>query len=253
MSSRRSCILCFIVLLSACGEQRQIQPASKLTVAAASNLTDVFADVGRAFKVKTGRDVIFSYGPTAELSQQIENGAPFDLFAAADLEHVDALVSKGKLTSDSRAVYALGQLALWIPDAERSGVRELRDLTKPRVRFIALAQPALAPYGQAAMEALKSAGLSQATQPKLVYANSINMAKQMAATGNADVAFTAYSLVLREKGTVIKVDPDLYQPIRQGLAIVASSIQIDSAKQFASFLLGAEGRAILADHGYLLP
>lgn len=254
MSVRHACwILCCAALLSACGQQSHPQPASKLTVAAAANLTDVFSEVGGRFKAQTGVDVIFSYGPTAELSQQIENGAPFDVFAAADTEHIDTLVSRGKLTGDSRAVYALGQLALWIPDGERNSIRELRDLTERQVRFIAIAQPALAPYGQATTEALKGAGLWEATQPKLVYANSISMAKQMAASGNADVAFTAYSLVLHERGIVIRVDPRLYHPIQQALAIAASSERLDDAKQFRSFLLGAEGRAILAEHGYLLP
>lgn len=254
MPVRHACwILYWAALLSACGEQHTPQAVHKLTVAAAANLTDVFSEVGGRFKAKTGVDVIFSYGPTAALAQQVENGAPFDLFAAADAEHVDALVSSGKLTGDSRAVYALGQLALWIPDGERSGIRDLRDLTKPQVRFIALAQPALAPYGQATLEVLKNAGLWEVAQPKLVYANSISMAKQMAATGNADVAFTAYSLVLRDKGIVAKVDPSLYRPIQQALAIVASSERLNEAKQFRSFLLGPEGRAILAEHGYLLP
>jgi molybdate transport system substrate-binding protein len=254
MPVRHACwILCCAALLSACGEQRHPQSASKLTVAAAANLTDVFGEVGHRFTAKTGVDVIFSYGSTAELAQQIENGAPFDLFAAADTEHIDGLVSKGKLTGDSRAIYALGQLALWIPDGERKGIRELRDLTQQQVRFIAIAHPALAPYGQATIEALKSAGLWDATQPKLVFANSISMAKQMAATGNADVAFTAYSLVLHERGIVIKVDPSLYHPIQQALAIVASSQRAGAAKQFRSFLLGPDGRAILAERGYLLP
>ena len=254
MSARHvSWILCYIALLSACGEQRQPQPASKLTVAAAANLTDVFGEVGHAFQAKTGVDVIFSYGPTTALAQQIENGAPFDLFAAADTEHIDALISSGKVLADSRAVYALGQLALWIPDGERIGIRDLRDLTKQQVHFISIAQPALAPYGQATIEVLKKAGLWEATQPKLVYANSISMAKQMAASGNADVAFTAYSLVLRERGIVIKVDPGLYHPIEQALAIVTSSERVDQATRFRSFLLGPEGRAILAGHGYLLP
>ena len=254
MPVRHACwILCCAALLSACGEQRDPQSRRKLTVAAAANLTDVFSEVGGRFKAKTGVDVIFSYGPTAELAQQIENGAPFDLFAAADTEHIDALVSRGKLTGDSRAVYALGQLALWIPQGERIGIRDLRDLGKQQVRFIAIAQPALAPYGQATVEALKNAGLWGATQRKLVYANSINMAKQMAATGNADVAFTAYSLVLRDSGIVAKVDPTLYRPIQQTLAIVTSSERPGEAKQFRSFLLGLEARAILAEHGYLLP
>jgi molybdate transport system substrate-binding protein len=246
-------VLCGVAFLGSCNARRDLQSATKLTVAAAANLTDVFGEVGRGFKAKTGVDVVFSYGSTAELAQQIENGAPFDLFAAADTEHVDSLVSTRKLTGDSRAVYALGQLALWIPDGQRNGIRELRDLSKQPVRFIAVAQPQLAPYGQATIEALKSAGLWEATQPKIVYANSISMAKQMAATGNADAAFTAYSLVLHEKGTVLKIDPHLYHPIEQALAVVASSGRIEEAKRFRAFLLGAEGRMILAKSGYLLP
>lgn len=246
-------ILCGVALLGSCGAGRDAESAGKLTVAAAANLTDVFGQIGRAYKTKTGVDVVFSYGSTAELAQQIENGAPFDLFAAADTEHVDSLVSSSKLTGDSRAVYALGQLALWIPDGERSGIRELQDLAKQPVHFIAVAQPKLAPYGQATIETLKNAALWEAAKPKIVYANSISMAKQMAATGNAEAAFTAYSLVLHDRGTVVKVDPRLYGPIQQALAIVASSERIEEAKQFRSYLLGPEGRAILTKNGYLLP
>jgi molybdate transport system substrate-binding protein len=139
-----------------------------LTVAAAANLTNVFGEIGRAFKAKTGVDAIFSYGSTAELTQQIDNGAPFDLFAAADTEHVDSLVSTRKLIANSRAIYALGQLALWIPQGERSGIRALKDLAGQNVRFIAVAQPELAPYGQATIEVLKNADLWKVVQPKIV-------------------------------------------------------------------------------------
>jgi molybdate transport system substrate-binding protein len=222
-------------------------------VAAAANLTDVFGEVGRAFKARTGIEVVFSYSSTAELAQQIDNGAPFDLFAAADTEHVDSLVSTRKLTADSRAVYALGQLALWIPKGEQSGIRELKDLAGRKVRFISVAQPELAPYGQATIEVLKNAGIWDAVQPKVVYANSISQAKQMAASGNADAAFTAYSLVLHDQGSVLKIEPHLYHPIEQAIAIVASSPRLEPAKQFRSFLLGPDGRTILAKSGYLLP
>ena len=246
-------ILCGVALLGSCTARRDPQSAAKLTVAAAANLTDVFDEIGRGFTAKTGVDVVFSYGSTAELAQQIENGAPFDLFAAADTQHVDSLVLGRKLIADSREVYALGQLALWIPNTQQSGIRDLTDLAKQPVRFIAVAQPQFAPYGQAAIEVLKNAGLWEATRPKIVYTNSISMAKQMAATGNADAAFTAYSLVLHDKGTVVKIDPRLYSPLQQALAIVASSKRTEETKQFRSFLLGPEGRAILTKSGYLLP
>jgi molybdate transport system substrate-binding protein len=241
------------VLLGSCNARRAPEPAAKLTVAAAANLTDVFGEVERAFKAKTGGEVVFSYGSTAELAQQIDNGAPFDLFAAADTEHIDSLVKSRKLTADSRAIYALGQLALWIPKGEQSGVRELKDLTGRQVRFIAVAQPELAPYGQATIEVLKNAKIWDAVQPKVVYANSISQAKQMAESGNADATFTAYSLVLHDRGSVLKIDSHLYHPIEQAIAIVASSPRIEQAKQFRSFLLGPDGRTILAKSGYLLP
>jgi len=246
-------ILSAAALLGSCGPPRSAQAGAKLTVAAAANLMDVLREVGRAFTAKTGVQVIFSYGSTAQLATQIDSGAPFDLLAAADTEHVDSLVSAGKLRHDSRAIYALGQLALWIPEGEHSGVRELKDLAGPQVRFIAIAQPELAPYGQATVEALKQTGLWRLVQPKLVYGTSISMAKQFAASGSASAAFTAYSLVLHEKGTVLKIDPHLYHPIEQAIGIVAASAHSQDAERFRSFLLSAEGRTILADSGYLLP
>jgi molybdate transport system substrate-binding protein len=187
------------------------------------------------------------------LATQIENGAPFDVFAAADTEHVDSLAGTRKLVGESRAIYALGQLALWIPEGGSSGVHELKDVVQPQIRFIAIAQPELAPYGAATVEVLKGAGLWDSVQPKLVYGTSISMAKQFAASGSANAAFTAYSLVLHEKGTVLKIDPQLYKPIDQAMGIVTASEHQGAAKQFRSFLLGADGRTILANNGYLLP
>jgi molybdate transport system substrate-binding protein len=252
-SWRNGWIFCAIALLGSCQSGKAPAARAKVTVGAAANLTDVFAEIGAAFQAKTGADAVFSYGSTAQLAQQIENGAPFDLFAAADTEHVDSLVTSHKLTAESRAVYARGQLALWIPQSDKIQVRELKDLASTGVRFIAMAQPELAPYGQATIEALKATQLWDKVKSKVVYASSISQAKQLAASGNADVAFTAYSLVLHDKGTVLKVDASLYRPIEQALAIVAASRQAESAQQFRAFVLGPEGRAILSKDGYLLP
>lgn len=244
-------VLCAAALLGSCSASR---PAGvKLTVAAAANLMDVFGEIGRAFQAKTGVEVIFSYGSTAQLATQIDNGAPFDVFAAADTEHVDSLTGTRKLLGESRAIYALGQLALWIPEGGPSDVHQLKDLAGPQIRFIAIAQPELAPYGQATVEVLKGAGLWDAVQSKLVYGTSISMAKQFAASGSANAAFTAYSLVLHDKGTVLKIDSHLYKPIEQAMGIVAASAHPDEAGQFRAFLLGVEGRTILANSGYLLP
>lgn len=227
--------------------------SSKLTVAAASNLIGVFDEIGSAFKKQAGVEVVLSYGSTAQLAQQIENGAPFDVFAAADTKHVDQLIATKQIAADSRTVYARGQLALWIPDGDSSGLRELKDLARPDVKFISIAQPQLAPYGEAALEAIKAAGLWETLQPKIVYASNISMARQYAATGNANAALTAYSLVRKDAGAVVKVDPSLYKPIDQAAGIVESSGQAAQARQFLAFLAGLEGKKILSAHGYLIP
>jgi len=154
---------------------------------------------------------------------------------------------------ETRAIYAHGQLALWIPATAGIEMKDLRDIVDPKIRYISVAQPKLAPYGQATVEALTKAGLWQAVQSRVIYANSISQAKQTATSGNAEVAFTAYSLVLSERGTILKVDPALYHPIQQALAVVSSSSQPENAKRFCVFLRSPAGQKILRDRGYLIP
>ncbi len=236
-----------ICVVLACGVACRNVGQPDLTVAAAANLTGVFAQIGQAFTQQTSIHVVFSYASTAQLGQQIENAAPFDVFAAADTVHVDQLVSDGKILPESRVVYARGRLALWDP---HDTVKKLYDLTEPSIRFVAIAKPEAAPYGEAAVESLKSMGIWDQVQPKVVYATNINMAKQYAATGNADAAFTAYSLVQNERGHVIIVDEKLHQPIDQAVGIVSASSRKADAKRFVTFLTGKEGRAILEHFGY---
>src|SRR6202035_3657780 len=113
------------------------------------------------------------------LVQQIENAAPFDVFAAADTVHIDQLDRDGKILAESRTLYARGRLSLWKP---RGSLQKLEDLTSPSIRFVAIAKPEAAPYGEAAVKSLKSLGIWDKVQPKVVYANNISMAKQYAAT-----------------------------------------------------------------------
>jgi molybdate transport system substrate-binding protein len=225
---------------------------NSLTVAAAANLISVMDEIAREFEKQTTIRVVVSYGSTAQLAQQIEHGGPFDVFAAADTEHIDALIEKGKLRRESRAIYARGQLVLLCPDRSLR-VERIEDVTNPAIRFIAVAQPDQAPYGRATVEALNAVGIWAQVQPKITYANSISMAKQYASSGNADVAFTALSLVLKDRGTVLKVDPRLYRPIDQALAITAATERVEAGRRFADFVLGDRGRALFSNSGYLPP
>jgi molybdate transport system substrate-binding protein len=232
---------------------RQQAGKPEVTVAAASNLTDVFQRIGPRFEAETGVHPVFSFASTSQLALQIENLAPFDVFAAADSEHVEQLDRKGLLLPGSRTVYARGVLALWIPPGSAAHVSQIEDLSSTEVRVIAIAKPELAPYGQAAVDSLERLGIWEQVKPKVVFAENINMAKQYGSSNNADAVFTAQSLVLHEAGNVIRVDEKLHQPIDQQLGIVAKSEHPDAAKKFAAFLLGKEGREILATYGYQTP
>ncbi len=238
--------LLFIVAF--CAAQGQRKP--EITIAAAANLTAVAQALGSEFEAKTKIHAVFSFGSTAQLTTQIENSAPFDVFLAADAEHVDKLAGEHLLTPGSDAVYAVGVLALWIPPGSQAHVSNLDDLKSAAVRVIALANPKLAPYGAAAVETLQHAGIWDAVQPKIVYAENISMAKQYGTSKNADVVFTAYSLLLKEAGKVIQVDAALHTPIVQKLGIIARSGQIGDAQSFTRFVLGPPGQAILARYGY---
>jgi molybdate transport system substrate-binding protein len=221
----------------------------RLTIAAAANLTDVAQVLGTRFEAATGIHAVFSFGSTAQLTQQIENGAPFDVFLAADAEHVQELERKGLLSPGSRAAYANGVLALWSPSAA-APVNRIKDLTLPQVRVIAVAKPELAPYGAATIEALRAEGILDRVKAKIVYSDNISMAKQYGTSGNADAVFTAYSLVMKESGKVIRIDEKLHRPITQELGVIAASPHKAEAGKFTDFVLRGGGRAILTESGY---
>jgi len=229
-----------------------VRPKPTVIIGAAANLTDVFEQIGPRFETETGIHPVFNFASTAQLARQIENSAPFDVIAAADAEHVAELERKGLIAPGTRAVYARGVLALWIPDATRIELNRIQELTSPAVRVIAIAKPDLAPYGQAAVDTLQHLGIWERVQTKIVYAENIGMAKQYGKSKNADAVFTAYSLVLHESGKVIRVDENRHQPLNQELGIVANSPHVNAARKFTAFLLSVTGKSILANYGYFV-
>src|ERR1035438_589365 len=169
---------CLILWLTALGSAGCGHTTLRLEVhiAAAANLHEALDEIARSFEARTGIHVVSTIGPTAQLAQQVENGAPVDVFLAADTQHVDQLIGKSVADPQSRAVYARGRLVLWAP--QRPDITGLRDLASPHVNQVGCARPELAPYGAAAIQALKHEGLWQAVEPKLVYGQSISAAKQ---------------------------------------------------------------------------
>jgi len=240
----------FALLSAACGGRQGREGGEEIVVAAAANLTDAFGEVGRRFTARTGVRVTYSLGATADLARQIEGGAPFDVFASADVAHVDELVRKGLILGETRAVYARGRLVLWVPPGGRARVGRLEDLAGAGVTRLAVAKPDAAPYGRAAVESLQALNLWAAAEPKVVYSQSVAQAKQFAASGNADAAFLPRSLVRSGEGTAVEVDDSLHAPIDQALGVVRASGRHEAAKKFVEFVLGEEGQAVLKSFGY---
>jgi molybdate transport system substrate-binding protein len=224
-----------------------------LTVAAASNLTDALAEIGPRFTSKTGIRVVFSFGATADLAKQIENGAPFDVFAAADTEHIEQLERQGLLTPGTRALYARGRLVIWLPPGSNLRVERIQDITARAFERIAIAKPDVAPYGRAAVESLRRLGIWNEIEERVVYAQNVSQAKQYAATGNAEVAFIPLALVKPGEGSYLEVGDELHQPIDQALGIIKDSTKQTEARQFVDFLLSDEGRELLSRKGYHKP
>jgi molybdate transport system substrate-binding protein len=248
---RRAILGIAVCLLAGCNRKPQTPPAAELHVAAAANLTRALGELGAEYQRRANVRIIPSYGATAQLAQQIENGAPFDVFMSADRQHVNQIASRGFALVDTEAVYARGVLVLWAP--RRPDVRKLDELDGPKNMVIVLARPELAPYGAAAVQALKKMGIWDKVEKRVAYASSISVAKQWADTGNGDVAFTAMSLIVDEPGNYFLIDPDLYAPIDQEMCVVKNTANPAAARAFTQFILGPDAREILRRYGYGLP
>ena len=242
--------LALLTLAGACGRDGGETRADEIVVAAAANLTDAFGEMGKRFTARTGVKVTNSFGATADLAKQIENGAPFDVFASADVEHVEELARKGLLADAPRGVYARGRLVLWLPQGSGSRVERVEDLTGEGVTHVAVAKPDVAPYGRAAVESLNALGLWAKVEPKVVYSQSVAQAKQFAASGNADAAFLPRSLVREGEGRALEIDARLHAPIDQSVGVVRASKRQDAARRFVEFLLSDEGQSVLKSFGY---
>lgn len=248
-------VVLFVVTLISVSCQARAPKNSQLelTIAAASNLTDAFAEIGPRFTSKTGIRVVFSFGATADLSKQIENGAPFDVFAAADTEHVEQLDNKGLLTPGSRSIYARGRLVMWLPAGSKLKAERIQDITAKPFERIAIAKPDVAPYGKATVESLQALGIWKDIESRVIYGQNVSQTKQYVATGNAEVGFIPLALVKPGEGSYLEVGDELHRPIDQALGIIKESTRQDAARKFVDFLLSPEGRGLMSQKGYRMP
>jgi molybdate transport system substrate-binding protein len=218
--------------------------AAELVIAAASDLAPFTAAFEKSFTVAKIR---FTIGSSGSLARQIENGAPFDVFLSASEQYVKDLAAKGLVDPATVVVYATGRLGLWSADGS---IHSIDDLTKPGARHIAIPNPEFAPYGIAARKALETRGLWKQLEPKIVYGENVRQALQFAETRNADAVITSWTL-LRDRGVLLPAE--WHDPIRQAGAVVKSSSQAATAKQFLNFLRGSDARRILESGGLFAP
>jgi molybdate transport system substrate-binding protein len=226
------------------------KPQPAVAVAAAADLALAFEEMGKLFEARTGQRVTFSFGASGTLAKQLEEGAPFDLFAAASAGFVDSAVQAGACDGATKALYARGHLVAW-SRKQGAPLRTLADLSRPEIKHVAIASPEHAPYGKAAKEALTRARLWPALEGKIVQAENVRQALQFARTGNADVALVALSLVAQdESGQRLTIDPALYGPIEQTLVVCRHGKNAAGARELARLVESSEGQALLEKHGF---
>jgi len=248
----RRTILQFLVFAIIVTISCRNRPAT-LTISAAADLTPAFEEIGQKFTEETGKRVVFNFGSSGQLAQQIEKGAPVDLFASANNAYVEELEKKGLILAETKAIYAQGRITIWTRADSTLGLKRLEDLTRSEVHRIAIANPEHAPYGMAAREAMQSAGIWDQIKPKLVYGENIAQTLQYGETGNVDAAIVALSLSVRSHGHWTLIPEGLHQPLLQSLAVIKGSANESTARQFAAFVNSREGRAIMRRFGFVLP
>lgn len=243
----------FLLSMNSRAQQRKV-----IRVAAAADLKFAMDELSAEFEARTGTKVDVTSGSSGNFFAQIESGAPFDLFFSADMEYPRKLEAAGLVEPGSLYKYALGRIVIWTRadagvDVAKQGWSTLLD---PRIQKIAIANPALAPYGRAAVSALQKAGIYEQVKNKLVYGENIAQAAQFVQSGNAHAGIVALSLALSpgmRTGNFWEIPAEMHAPIEQGAVMLKSAKNKTAALAFLSFVKSPAGRKILENHGLSVP
>ena len=232
--------------------------AQAVAVAAAADLQTVLPELAARFEKDSGRRVQLTFGSSGNFFAQIQSGAPFDVFLSADITYPRRLEQSGLAEPSTLKRYAVGRIVLWTrADSGIDISRVLQTLVGPGVRRIALANPAHAPYGRAAVEALRHAGVYEKARTRFVLGENISQAAQFVQSGNADVGIIALSLALapamKASGVYVEIPPSLHPPIEQGAVVLKAARDKAAARDFLAFLGRADSVSLLRASGFEVP
>jgi molybdate transport system substrate-binding protein len=241
------------VLAASCISQLCI--AQEITVAAAADLQFAMQDVAARFQKETGKTVKLTYGSSGNFFQQIQNGAPFDVFFSANLDYAKKLDAAGLTEPGSYYPYAKGKIVIWVRNDSKldlsSGMQALLD---PSIKKIAVANPEHAPYGQAAVAAMQNDQIYEKVKDKFVLGENISQTASFVVSGGADVGIVALALALspnmKDKGRYVEVPAGEYPPIEQACVILASSKNKETARQFLAFIKTPAIGDLLRSYGF---
>ena len=264
MRIRSVAALAALMLLAGCaagsGSPSLASVTRRVAVAAAADLRFAMDDLIATFgATNPGVTVEATYGSSGTFFTQISEGAPFDVYFSADAEYPRRLEAAGRAEGGSTQLYGVGQIVVWVPNDSALDVeaRGLEALTDPSVRTIAIANPEHAPYGRAAVAALKTAGIYNAVESRFVLGENISQAAQFVESGNADIGVIALSLAvapsLKDQGRYAVVPVESYPRLEQGAVVLKAAVDPEAARAFLDFVFGPEGRTVLDRYGFLLP
>lgn len=227
--------------------------ADEIQVAVAANFTAPMQEIAAQFEKDSGHTVKLLFGATGAFYAQITNGAPFEVFLAADDETPAKLEKEYLIAPHSRFTYAIGKLVLWSPKPDYVDDKG-EVLKKGDFKHLSLANPKTAPYGLAGVQTMQKLGVYDALQPKLVQGNNISQAHQFVASGNAELGFVALSQVYKDgkitSGSAWIVPPSMYEPIRQDAVILARAKDKPAARQLVDYLKSDKAKAVIKSYGY---
>ena len=231
--------------------------AQEITVAAASDLHFALDEISAQFQKENGGQVKVTYGSSGNFFQQVQNGAPFDIFFSANADYPKKLENAGLIVAGTYYEYARGSIVLLVSSTSKLDLSPgLRVLVGPAVKKISIADPSHAPYGQAAVAALKSQGIYDKVSSKIVTGESISQAASFVLSGAADIGIVAKSLVIipasQQRARFAEIPQDEYPPIRQACVILKSSRQQKLAREFQSYVAG-KAASVLKKYGFELP